>query len=148
MRISTKGRYAVRALVELATQDSNSPIMLSLIASRQNIPQRYLIQIFSSLRKSGLVHSIRGAKGGFQLGNQPKDITLEDIISSAEGPIELVSCIQGEEENCSRGSDCATQGIWRQVNERVKSVFKSITLEEMVKLHQEQNNCIENNYQI
>lgn len=148
MRISTKGRYAVRALVELATQEIDKPIMLSQIASRQDIPQRYLIQIFSSLRKGGLVHSVRGAKGGFQLGRKPEDITLEDVLDASEGPIELVACVPNEEANCGRVAECSTRGIWQKVNADVRQVFRQITLSEMVKLQQEHSACPDGVYQI
>ncbi len=148
MRISTKGRYAVRALIELATQEIDKPVMLSQIAHNQEIPQRYLIQIFSSLRKSGLVNSIRGAKGGFQLGKRASEITLEDIIAASEGPIELVACVPEKEEDCGRIAECSTRSIWQRVNNDIKAVFRKITLEEMVRLQLDFTTCRDSNYQI
>lgn len=148
MKISTKGRYAVRALAELAQSGTDQPVMLSQVAGRQEIPERYLIQIFSALRQGGLVRSFRGAKGGFQLARHPREINLADILEATEGPIELVSCLQEQYDQCGRMEVCFTRAVWEKINKQVKSVFAGMTLEDIVQLDQEQRNNQEDTYQI
>jgi Rrf2 family protein len=139
MKISTRGRYAVRALLDLALYMSDKPTMLSHIAKRQAIPERYLIQIFSSLRKAGLVHSVRGAGGGFTLARKPETITLVDILEATEGPIELVACVQPDFENCRRAGNCSARTIWKKINQEVRSVLEKLTLREMLQMEAERS---------
>jgi Rrf2 family transcriptional regulator, cysteine metabolism repressor len=148
MRISTKGRYAVRALLEMADSISDKPLLLSYVANKQEIPERYLIQIFSSLRKAGIVNSFRGAKGGFQLAKRTEDLTLADVLEAAEGPIEIIDCLQKNYENCQRLDYCLTKSIWEKVNTEVRSVFQRITLADMYRMQKEQKNQLQGNYQI
>jgi Rrf2 family protein len=135
MKISTKGRYAVRALVELALTNSTRPVLLPYIAKRQEIPERYLIQIFGSLRKAGVVHSYRGAKGGFHLAKPTDKITLAEILEASEGPLELVDCLQEDSGRCSRQEACFTRSVWAGINEQVKALFSKITLAQIVEKH-------------
>src|SRR3712207_5605044 len=93
MKLSTKGRYGVRAMVDLAINYSESPVSIKSIAGRQNISELYLEQLFSPLRKAKLIKSVRGAQGGYVLSKHPKEISVSDIIDVLEGPIEISSCI-------------------------------------------------------
>ena len=97
MKLSTKGRYGVKAMFELALNHGLDPLSIKTIAERQNISEYYLEQLFSGLRKAGLVKSIRGAQGGYILARDPKDISASDILNVLEGPIEISECIQDEE---------------------------------------------------
>ncbi|MCD4814066.1 Rrf2 family transcriptional regulator [bacterium] len=148
MKVSTKGRYALRALLEMAENNSGKPIFLSYIANRQAIPERYLIHIFGALRKAGIVNSYRGAKGGFQLARQPKDISLADVLDAAEGPVQLLDCLQNQYENCNRLSFCATRSIWEKVNQEVKVVFENMTLAQMQIMFRKEKENVEGNYSI
>jgi Rrf2 family cysteine metabolism transcriptional repressor len=148
MRISTRGRYAVRALLEMAEAISEKPILLSYIAKKQDIPGRYLIQIFSSLRKAGIVNSFRGSKGGFQLAKRLEDITLADILEAAEGQIEIVDCLQENFDNCQRREHCFTRAIWEKINQEVRSVFTHKTLADLQSMQRQQKVLKEGNYQI
>jgi len=137
MKISTKGRYALRALLELSLWASDKPLMLSQIAQNQNIPEDYLVQIFGSLRRAGLVHSARGAGGGFTLARRPEEITLADILEATEGPLELVRCAGEGVSHCGRQDVCVARTIWRRVNAEIRTVLDKITLREMSQMEAE-----------
>ena len=95
MKLSTKGRYGVKAMVELAINYGDSPLSIKTISQRQGISEYYLEQLFTTLRKEKLINSIRGAQGGYILGREPKDIKVSDIMYVLEGPIEIADCIEG-----------------------------------------------------
>lgn len=135
MKISTKGRYAFRALVEMVLANSTRPVLLSYIAKRQEIPERYLIQIFGSLRQAGIVRSFRGAGGGFLLAKPAEEITLAEILEAAEGPLELVDCLHDQADRCSRSEACFARTVWSGINEQVKSLFAKLTLARIVEQH-------------
>jgi Rrf2 family protein len=148
MKISTKGRYAVRALVELAMTKSIRPVLLAQIAQRQEIPERYLIQIFGSLRQAGLVNSFRGAKGGFHLARPAEAITLAEILEAAEGSLQLVDCLQADYARCSRYDACFARAVWSRINDQVRMVFSNMTLAHMADLHATEQSRQGASYQI
>lgn len=121
MRLSTKGRYGVKALFELAYHYGTGPLSLKEIAERQGLSEHYLEQIAAPLRRAGLVTSVRGAQGGYALGRPPEAITVGEILRALEGPLEL------EEEGDPVGT-----GAWRRVIERVGKLLESITLLDLV----------------
>ena len=129
MKISTKGRYGARAALELSLRYGEGPVMVREISESQQISERYLEQILNTLRKSGLVISTRGAKGGYELAKLPSEITLGDIIRVLEGPFDVVSCTSGFE--CGKVKECATFGVWVEMKEKIETVLNSITLEEL-----------------
>ncbi|KRQ86882.1 HTH-type transcriptional regulator CymR [Caloramator mitchellensis] len=131
MKLSTRGRYGVKAMFELAKSYGGAPVSIKEISERQNISEYYLEQLFSSLRKAGLVKSIRGAQGGYVLSREPKDITIKEIFNVLEGPIELSECIT-EEMNCSRIDYCATRLLWLKINNSINEVLNSTTLQDVV----------------
>ena len=131
MKLSTRGRYGVKAMFELAKSYGETPVSIKEISERQNISEYYLEQLFSSLRKAGLVKSIRGAQGGYVLSREPKDITIKEIFNVLEGPIELSECIT-EEMNCSRIDYCATRLLWLKINNSINEVLNSTTLQDVV----------------
>lgn len=132
MKISTKGRYALRLMLDLALHDSDAPIRIKDIAARQDISDKYLEQIISSLNKAGYVKSIRGPQGGYKLTKDPSYYTVGMILRLTEGSLAPVACLEDEENACTRQDDCATLELWKQLDEAIKSVVDTITLAKLV----------------
>jgi len=130
MKLSTKGRYGIKAMVDLAIHCGEEPVSIKSIAERQNISEYYLEQLFSPLRKANIIKSIRGAQGGYVLGREPKDITMAEIMEVLEGPVEISDCL--EENTCSNIECCATRGFWARIKESIDSVLESTTLQDLV----------------
>lgn len=130
MKLSTKGRYGVKAMVELAINYGATPTSIKTIAIRQNISECYLEQLFAPLRKAKLINSIRGAQGGYVLNKEPKNITVAEIIYILEGPIEIADCIEGA--TCDNVDLCATRLLWEKIKNSIDDVMKSITLQDIV----------------
>ena len=130
MKLSTKGRYGVNAMVDLAINYGGSPVSIKSISQRQNISEYYLEQLFSSLRKAKLIKSIRGAQGGYILNRQPEDITVSDIIEVLEGPIEISDCLDGV--TCNNVDCCATRLLWKKIKTSIDEVTNSVTLKDIV----------------
>lgn len=130
MKLSTKGKYGVKAMVELAINYGGDPISIKTIGKRQDISEYYLEQLFSSLRKAKLIKSIRGAQGGYVLSRDPKDITVAEIMDVLEGPIEIADCIDGI--SCDNIDCCATRLLWKRIKENIDTVLLSTTLEDIV----------------
>jgi Rrf2 family protein len=135
MKLSTKGRYGVTAMYDLAMHYGQGPIPLKLTAERQNISEHYLEQLMAGLRRAGYVKSIRGAQGGYELTKDPALITVGDIIRALEGPIAPVDCVIGDEPSdyCYRSASCVTYSIWAKIRDSINSVVDSITLADMCK---------------
>ena len=130
MKLSTKGRYGVKAMVDLAINYGEAPVSIKTISKRQNISEYYLEQLFSSLRKAKLIKSIRGAQGGYILNRQPEDITVSDIIEVLEGPIEISDCLDGV--TCNNVDCCATRLLWKKIKTSIDEVTNSVTLKDIV----------------
>ncbi|GAB6149762.1 RrF2 family transcriptional regulator [Clostridium novyi] len=143
MKLSTKGRYGVRAMVDLAINYGESPMSIKSIAKRQNISELYLEQLFSPLRKAKLIKSIRGAQGGYVLNKHPKDISVSDIINVLEGPIEISSCVDTGE--CDNMNVCPTRLLWKKIKKSIDEVTESITLQDMANDYKRLKNRSENN---
>ena len=126
MKLSTKGRYGVKAMVELAINYGGAPLSIKTISKRQNISEYYLEQLFSPLRKAKLITSIRGAQGGYVLSREPKDITVAEIMYVLEGPIEIAECIDGV--SCDNLDCCATRLLWAKIKNSIDDVMKSVTI--------------------
>ena len=136
MKLSTKGRYGVIAMYDLALNSGDkTPISIKNVAERQQISEHYLEQLMGQLRKAGLVKSTRGAQGGYFLTRDPKEITIGDIIRVMEGPIAPVDCLLSKDKNdshyCAKCDACVTQGIWAKVADSISKVLDSITLEDL-----------------
>ncbi len=116
-------------MIELANNEGQGPIGVREIAARQGIPERFLEQLISSLRRSGLVSSHRGAQGGFALAKRPKDISAFDIVEALEGPFNPVACLSPNDESCEKNAACATQNLWRQAKCAIETVFRANDLE-------------------
>lgn len=130
MKLSTKGRYGVKAMVELAINYGEAPISIKTISAKQNISEYYLEQLFAPLRKAMLITSIRGAQGGYVLSKEPKDITVADVMFILEGPIEISDCLEGA--SCNNVDCCATRMLWEKIKSSIDEVMKSVTLQDIV----------------
>ena len=140
MKISTKGRYGLRAMMDLATHGSgHSPVYLSDIAKRQEISDKYLEHIFAALHKAGLVKSLRGRKGGYLLNKMPGDITLDQILAALEGPCQLVDCVS-DTRACARTETCATRELWTLLGTRIEETLKGFTLASLAERQKEKIN--------
>ena len=131
MRISTKGRYALRLMLDLALNNTGEPISLKDIARRQEISDKYLEQIISVLNKAKYVKSIRGAQGGYILTKRPEEYTVGMILRLTEGSLAPVACVE-DEDTCDKMNDCATVLVWKKMNEAINQVVDSITLADLV----------------
>lgn len=132
MKLSTRGRYGLRAMIDMAQSDEVGPIATRLIAERQGISERYLEQLMVPLKRAGLVKSVRGSQGGYLLGKKPQDITAGDIVRILEGPIAPVECVsETNPEACSRADYCVTRVVWTKVRDSIAEVLDSYTLADL-----------------
>lgn len=130
MKLSTRGRYGVKAMVELAMNYGKEPVSGKTVSERQNIPEKYLEQLFAQLRKSGLIKSIRGFQGGYMLNKAPDEIFIGDIMNVLEGSVEISECL--DETSCSNIDCCATRLLWMKVKDSIDQVFQSTTLADVL----------------
>ena len=131
MRLTTKGRFAVTAMIDLALRQSSGPVTLAAISQRQQISLSYLEQLFGKLRRNELVESTRGPGGGYTLARKAENITIADIILSVDEPIDATQC--GGKENCmGEAGRCMTHELWSALNERMVEFLDSVTLQKLV----------------
>ncbi len=136
MKISTKGRYGLRAMYDLALHYNEQPISLKDISERQDISHYYLEQLMTNLRKKGLVKSVRGAQGGYILNGTPEDITVGSIFRALEGDLSLVVCGEDNESpDCTKQNDCATKTILVKITNSINNVINTTTLQDMLDEH-------------
>ena len=132
MKISTKGRYALRLMLDIAAHDSGEPVRIKEIASRQEISAKYLEQIVAVLSKAGYVKSIRGPQGGYRLTRKPEEYPLGDILRLTEGSLAPVECLEGETNQCPRAGDCITLLFWKKLDKAIREVTEGYTLEDLL----------------
>lgn len=132
MKISTKGRYALRLMIDLAQQDADGYVPLRDISTRQNISAKYLEQIVVQLSRAGFVRSTRGAQGGYQLAKNPAEYTVGDILRITEGSLAPVACLDHDPIECPRAGDCITLDFWRGLFDVVNQYVDGTTLEDLV----------------
>ena len=135
MKISTKGRYALRIMIDLGLNSNNQPVRVKDIAKRQEISDKYLEQIISILNRAGYVKSIRGSQGGYFLCKKPCEYTVGMILRLTEGNLSPVSCLEDEVNLCSRKNECATLILWHKLDDAIKSVVDHYTLEDLISWH-------------
>lgn len=134
MRLTTKSRYGARAIFDIAYNSSGAPVQIKDIASRQQIPQRYLEQIFHKLKQAKVVKSVRGPGGGYLLSKDPAKITVGEIIKAMREPIDPVFCVDNggsSGKKCNRSEECVTQQIWKEAGEKITAYFDSITVSDL-----------------
>ncbi|MFC1978700.1 RrF2 family transcriptional regulator [Chloroflexota bacterium] len=131
MKLSTRGRYTTKAIVDLALNSASGPAMLKDIAERQGISQRYLGQLIIPLTDAGMVKGIRGRGGGFMLAKPPGEITLSEIIAVSEGRISFEECVE-KPELCEKSDSCVIRDVWSETIEAVEKVLNSTTLQDLI----------------
>lgn len=133
MRLSTRGRYGLKAMFQLALYYGEGPIALKQIADEQNLSESYLEQLFSALRKEGLIKSVRGAQGGYMLSKEPENITVGEIIRCLEGSIAPSDCVlESDGFTCTNENKCVTKTVWMKIKDSIDNVIDGITLQDMI----------------
>lgn len=133
MKLSTKGKYGVRAVFEIARHYGKGPITIKEIADRQGISFSYLEQILHRLGKAGLIDSVRGPAGGYLLARKPSELTIGDIVRTLEGPIALSHCLEpGESEECYQADDCVARMVWAKVGAKIEEALDSISFNDLL----------------
>lgn len=140
MKISTKGRYGLRAMVDIAVNSTGDFIPLKLIAQRQGISENYLEQVFSTLRKAGIVKSIRGSQGGYSLAKEPKEITVGEVLRALEGDFCIVNDSDRPADSDQTIETCINFTVWEAINKSINTVVDSITLQNIVEEHRKFTN--------
>ena len=130
MRLTTKGRFAVTAMIDLAMHNGKSPVTLSEISERQKISLSYLEQLFGKLRRQELVRSVRGPGGGYNLAKPTEQVSVADIITAVDEPIDATQC--GGKENCKDDHKCITHDLWTDLNRHIFDYLRAVTLSELV----------------
>lgn len=138
MKISTKGRYALRLMIDLAQNQEKGNIALKDISKRQDISLKYLEQIVSPLAKAGLIKSVRGPQGGYSLVYPPENYTVKDIFRVVEGPVACVSCLETEKNMCPRYGECPTIAFYEGLNKAINDYLSSYTLRDLVEMNNTQ----------
>lgn len=134
MKLSTKGRYGLRAMIDLARYSEEEPVSINSIAARQGISERYLEQLVALLRKAGLVNSIRGATGGYVLAKKANEISVGDVLRALEGSLEPVKCAAYySEDGCMASGGCVTKYVWQRINDSINETVDKMMLDELVK---------------
>lgn len=131
--VSTKGRYGLKAVVDLAVNSDNGLVSIKSISQRQGISENYLEQLFASLKKSGIVKSVRGAQGGYMLSKPAEKITVGDVLRSLEGALCPVECMEFDFTECDKSDTCVTAPVWAKLRDKVNEVVDSIYISDLVK---------------
>jgi Rrf2 family protein len=147
VKISTRGRYGARFMLDLALHFGEGPVLLRDVSKRQEISVKYLEQLVTPLRVAGLVKSTRGPHGGYHLAKPPSEIDLYSVLSILEGPCALTECV-ADGSVCHRSGTCVTREIWQEVSERICNHLKAISLKEMVKRQVKRQSQNSNMYHI
>ena len=141
MKISTKGRYALRLMLDLAYNHTGSFIPIKNISQRQDISDKYLEQIITQLSRAGLVKSARGAQGGYMLAKEPQEYTVGEILRLLEGNLAPVACVDDTKEASTRADECVTMEVWREIKDAVNKVVDNITLADLVEQQRQKCRC-------
>ena len=131
MRLTTKGRFAVTAMIDVALNNGKGPVTLAAVSERQKISLSYLEQLFGKLRRHGLVDSVRGPGGGYNLARNPASVSVAEIILAVDEPIDTTQC--GGRENCREEGRCMTHELWSSLNDHIFAFLRSVTLDELVR---------------
>jgi Rrf2 family iron-sulfur cluster assembly transcriptional regulator len=132
MQLSTKGRYAVMALADLASRDTASPVPLSVISERQQISLAYLEQLFMKLRVAGLVTSTRGPGGGYSLARRPDEVFVAQIMQAVDEPVKMTRCESDQAVGCIGAGRCLTHDLWRALGDHIFAFLQSVTLRDVI----------------
>lgn len=136
MKISTKGRYAVRVMLDLALHNTGECIKVKEIAERQRVSEKYLEQIIAILNKAGYVRSVRGAQGGYRLAKAPQEYTVGMILRLTEGSLAPVACLDAGADTCERVDTCETLGVWKELYSAINQVVDGVTIADLMERRQ------------
>ncbi len=131
MKISTKGRYGLRILLDLALHDDGTPRMIRDIAGSQQISEKYISRLIIELRKAGMVKSVRGSRGGYRIARYPKNLTVLDIVEVMEGPVSILDCVTTP-GCCDRLEGCAACSVWGEINAEIRKSLAKVTLQDII----------------
>jgi len=142
MKISTKGRYGLRIMLDLARNDGDKPRMIGDICKEQNLSRKYAGRLIIALRKAGMITSVRGAKGGYKINRLPREISLLEILETMEGRVSIVDCVECPQK-CERANDCTARNIWCDLNKKIRSELAAISLQSILNRQTESDDyCI------
>jgi Rrf2 family cysteine metabolism transcriptional repressor len=131
MKLSSRSRYGLRAILDLALEYGGGPLQIKVIAERENISNKYLEQLMTILKTAGLVRSLRGPRGGYLLAKPPNEVRLSEVFTVLEGPLITVECLQ-HPQFCPRCAECITRQVWAKIQDAMLGVLESITLQDLV----------------
>lgn len=143
MKISTKGRYAVRVMLDLALNNTGECIKVKDIAARQEISEKYLEQIISILSRAGFVKSVRGAQGGYRLAKAPEDYTVGMILRVTEGSLAPVACLEEGADGCERCDSCETLEVWKELAKAIDNVVDHVTIADLAERHRKRSQVLD-----
>jgi Rrf2 family protein len=135
MKITTRGRYGLRAILGLARCYGEGPVLAATLAQREGVSRKYLHALLGSLKAAGLVRSVRGAGGGFELSRAPQEVRLDEVLRAAEGPLCLVDCV-ARPDRCKRSSDCTARRVWQKLSREIENVLKGVSLQDLLAIEQ------------
>ncbi len=138
MKVSTKGDYGVRALVELAHHYGEGPVQSATIASRQEVPEPYLDQLLTTLRRAGFIRSVRGPQGGHALIREPGEVKLSEVMEALEGSLAPIACVD-DPESCTKSGGCVQRGVWEQVRDATRAILENVTIGDLAEKEREFN---------
>ena len=144
MKLSTRTRYGIRAILDLAANHGKAPLQTKVIAQRQAISVKYLEQLMTMLKSGGFVTSVRGARGGYLLAKPPDQIKISDLFRALEGPVITVECVENQ-NYCARVADCIARQLWAQIQQAIQTVLDSTSLQDLLDRAQDNETV---NYQI
>jgi len=142
MKLSTKGRYGLKAMLDLAVHSADGQVSLNSIAERQGLSENYLEQLFASLKKARLVKSVRGPQGGYMLADSPENISVGDILRALEGSLAPADCVSEDlgAARCGNSDKCVTRSVWERIRNGINNVIDNITLKELIDDYNRNNN--------
>ena len=132
LKLSTRGRYGLRALIEIARNHEDGPVLMGYIAKKQQFSRKYLHALLTSLKEAGFVKSRRGARGGYLLAMDPVDIRMSDVFEALEGKMSIIDCLTNP-NLCDRQGNCESFGLWKRLNDALESVLEGVTLADILK---------------
>jgi Rrf2 family protein len=140
MKVSTKGRYALRFMLELALNQDKGPVSLKHVSMHQGISQKYLWQVITPLKAAGLIQAVRGLRGGYKLVREPSAISVAGILNVVEGDTSLVNCL-GNPKGCKRVDACPTREVWKELNDKLVQAMESVSLADILRKHSGFGRC-------
>lgn len=143
MKFSTRSKYGLNAMVELALRHGSGPASIRDIAESQKLPDAYLEQLFIPLKKAGLVSASRGAQGGYELAGEPGEVFVGQVLRALDGPLAPTECLDEEGGGCARGNECPGRIIWEKIYKSLNDVIDALTLQDILEEYEQRNKGVE-----